>query len=72
MMGNKMNKSKLKLQLCMYILNPKLHTYMVELIYKVMSIRESHVRNLHESHEYTQGYSPVKGLQGLKLVQDFN
>ena len=61
MMGNKMNKSKVKLQLCMYIINLKLCTYTVRLIYKVMSIRKSHARNLHESHEYMQGYSPVMG-----------
>ena len=23
-------------------------------------------------YEHTQGYLPVKGLEGLKLVQDFN
>ena len=47
-----------------------LHT--VRLSYKVTSTRESLVRNLHTSCDYVQGYLPVEGLQGLKLVQDFN
>ena len=45
---------------------------MVRLSYKVTSTRESLARNSHASHEYMQGYVPVEGLQGLKLVQDFN
>ena len=33
---------------------------------------ESLMRNSHASREYTRGYSPVDGLQELKLVQGFN
>ena len=39
---------------------------------QITSTRESLARNSHASHEYTQGYVPVEGLQGLKLVQGFN
>ena len=41
----------------------------VQLIYKIKSTCKSLTRNLRASCEYSQGYSPVKGLQGLKLVQ---
>ena len=46
--------------------------YTVQLNYKVTSTRESLTIYSHASHEYMQGYLPVEGLQGLKLVQDFN
>ena len=45
---------------------------MVWLSYKVMSKCESLMRNSYESHKYMQGCSPVEGLQGIKLVQNFN
>ena len=47
-------------------------TLTVWLSYKVTSTYESLARNLCASCEYMQGYLPVEGLQGLKLVQDFN
>ena len=46
-----------------------LHT--VRLSHKVMSTHESLARNLHASCNYAQGYMPIEGLRGLKLVQDF-
>ena len=36
--------------------------FTVQLSHKVTSTRELVTRNLHASREYTQGYSPVKGL----------
>ena len=47
-------------------------TLTVQLSYKVTSTCESLARNLCASGNYTEGYSPVEGLRGLKLVQDFN
>ena len=44
----------------------------VQLSYKITSTCKSLVRNLCASRKYMQRYLPVKGLQGLKLVQDFN
>ena len=44
----------------------------VRLSYKVTSTHKSLTRNLHASCDYGQGYLPVEGLQGLKLMQDFN
>ena len=44
----------------------------VQFSYKVVSTCELLVKNLHTPHKYTQGYSPVEDLRGLKLVQDFN